>query len=186
MDHRLIQPNDKLELKLSSEMDDTLLKSIQDEYFKKTCVYPLIAILISLSVMALWISEVIPKTFGQSDIYDMVFLILVPLSGGVICLDAVRCIISLQMISGIKNREFRWYAGSMQGLRWRFPGTYTGFMLYYSVDGKYFGQILLNPFYRKGTEVYFLHFPGMSGIASTGGIIVHVNGGAAVSEPQSE
>ena len=55
MDHRLIQPNDKLELKLSSEMDDTLLKSIHDEYFKKTCVYPLIAILISLSVMALWI-----------------------------------------------------------------------------------------------------------------------------------
>ena len=45
----LILTEDMREFKGASELDDSLIKSIRKEYFKKTFVFPVICIFISLA-----------------------------------------------------------------------------------------------------------------------------------------
>ncbi len=50
--------------------------------------------------------------------------------------------------------------------------TVFGWRQYYIVDNEYCSRTFLDPFYRKGTEVYFLYFPGFMNDSYMGGIVV--------------
>jgi hypothetical protein len=43
---------------------------------------------------------------------------------------------------------------------------------YYIVDDEYCSRVCFDPFYFKGTEVYFLYFPGFMRGSYLGGIVV--------------
>ena len=155
----LFLAEDTREFKSASEMDDSTLRGIRKEYFKKTFVYPLIGFLIAIAVAAVCVTGVITALFGSSDLLDTVFLILVPLCGVIVILSEARCILSLITVIKIIRKKFLWYKGVIRGKEWRYPTTFSKSNKYYSVDDKYFALILANPYYKKGTEVYYLYFP---------------------------
>ena len=94
----LFLAEDTREFKSASEMDDSTLRCIRKEYFKKTFVYPLIGFLIAIAVAAVWVTGVITALFGPSDLLDTVFMILVPLCGVIVILSEARCILSLIVV----------------------------------------------------------------------------------------
>ncbi len=73
----LFLTDDMSEFKSASELDDTTIKSIRNEYLKKTFVLPFILVVLA-AVIVLLILQVIPKVFGPSDIYDTLY----PIMGG--------------------------------------------------------------------------------------------------------
>jgi hypothetical protein len=165
----LFLKENKSEFKDASELDDTTIKYIQNEFFKKTFVVPFIVVVISVAVFALWAFEIIPKVFGPSDLYDTVVFILVPLSGAFATTLNIRCIFSLIIVSKIRKKKFLWYLGFIRGKNWRYPVAFSKMHKYYSVDDKYFALLSVNPIYKKGTPVYFLYFPKGANI---GGAVV--------------
>lgn len=74
----LFLTDDMSEFKSASELDDTTIKSIRNEYLKKTFVLPFILVVVLAAVIVLLILQVIPKVFGPSDIYNTVY----PIMGG--------------------------------------------------------------------------------------------------------
>jgi len=187
MDFRLIKPEDRRELKSASEMDDSTIKSIQDEYFKRTFVYSIIGVFIATTVVALWLFGVIkiPRVTGLelSDVISLLLMFLVAFSGGMAGFLIYRCIFALIIASKIKKQLFLWGRGFIRDKEWKYPGTWGRKQIYYSVDDKYFAQVSVNPKYRKGTEVYFLRFPGyLSETSSIGGAVVRINPAAAVND----
>ena len=165
----LFLKEDKSEFKDASELDDTTIKYIQNEFFKKTFVVPFIVVVISVAVFALWAFEIIPKVFGPSDFYDTVVFILLPLSCAFATTLNIRCIFSLIIVSKIRKKKFLWYLGFIRGKNWRYPVAFSKMHKYYSVDDKYFALLSVNPIYKKGTPVYFLYFPKGANI---GGAVV--------------
>ena len=165
----LFLKEDKSEFKDASELDDTTIKYIRNEFFKKTFVVPFIVVVISVAVFALWAFEIIPKVFGSSDFYDTVVFILVPLSCAFATTLIIRCIFSLIIVSKIRKKKFLWYLGFIRGKNWRYPVAFSKMHKYYSVDDKYFALLSVNPIYKKGTPVYFLYFPKDANI---GGAVV--------------
>ena len=93
MGNRLFETEDLRRLKSASEIDDSTLKRIRKEYFKKTFEIPFIGVLIAVAVTALWVTELIPTLFGPSDFYDVAILILVPLCDGCSAFLACSCIL---------------------------------------------------------------------------------------------
>ena len=165
----LFLKEDKSEFKDASELDDTTIKYIRNEFFKKTFVVPFIVVVISVAVFALWAFEIIPKVFGPSDFYDTVVFILVPLSCAFVTTLNIRCIFSLIIVSKIRKKKFLWYLGFIRGKNWRYPVAFSKMHKYYSVDDKYFALLSVNLIYKKGTPVYFLYFPKDANI---GGAVV--------------
>lgn len=73
----LFLTDDMSEFKSASKLDDTTIKSIRNEYLKKTLVLPFILVVVLAAVIVLLILQVIPKVFGY-DIYDTLY----PIMGG--------------------------------------------------------------------------------------------------------
>ena len=168
----LFLTDDMSEFKSASELDDTTIKSIRNEYLKKTLVLPFILVVVLAAVIVLLILQVIPAVFGPSDIYDTVYPIMGGLCGALTIPLISNCIFSLVIASKIKKKKFLWYTGFIRGKNWRYPAKVSYMHKYYSVDEKYFALISLNPVYKKRTPVYFLYFPGLSEHFSIGGIVV--------------
>ena len=180
----LFETEDKREFKSANEMDDTLIKVIQHEYFKRTFVNSFIAIFIGIALVGLYIfdlipqprpmplSEVISTGVSLSDIILTVIMFLVAFCGGMTAYYAGRCIFALTIVSKIKKKKFLWYTGFIQGKEWRYPARFSKAHLYYSIDDKYFAQLFVNPKYKKETPVYFLYFPGLSDTSSIGGAVI--------------
>ena len=165
----LILTEDMSEFKSASELDDTIIKSIRKEFFKKTFVFPFIVSVISPVVGLLMIPGVIPVLNGSSDSYYTVAMIVVPLCGAMATMMSVRWIFSLIILSKIKKYKFLWYTGFIRGKNWRYPVHFAKMHKYYSIDDKYFALFSVNPVYKKLTPVYFFYFPGLSNI---GGAVV--------------
>ena len=165
----LFLKENKSEFKDASELDDTTIKYIQNEFFKKTFVVPFIVVVISVAVFFFFSFEIIPKVFGPSDFYDTVVFILLPLSCAFATTLNIRCIFSLIIVSKIRKKKFLWYLGFIRGKNWRYPVAFSKMHKYYSVDDKYFALLSVNPIYKKGTPVYFLYFPKGANI---GGAVV--------------
>lgn len=166
----LFLTDDMSEFKNSSELDDTIIKSIRNEFFKKTFVFPFVVSIISAVVGFLMLPGVIPVLNG-SDFYYTVAMIVVPLCGAMATMMTVRWIFSLIILSRIKKNKFLWYTGFIRGKNWRYPVHFSKMHKYYSIDDKYFALLSVNPIYKKLTPVYFLYFPGLSK-PSIGGAVV--------------
>ena len=184
MDFTLLKPEDLLELKSADEMDEALLKSIQDEYFKRAVVYSSIKILFCGAFALLHVFGVIPQPpvmplsqllsegLKVSDAILSVLMILAMVCATIAVYQIVRCVNFLMILSKIKKQNFMWSEGTVKGSLLKYPGTWGKMESYYSIDDKYFAGTLFNPKYRKGTEVYFLYFPGFSESLHFGGAVI--------------
>lgn len=184
MDFTLIKPEDLLELKNADEMDETLLKSIQDEYFKGVAVYSFIMFLFAAVFVALYMFDVIPQPpliplskalsdgVTVSDIVLTVLVVLVAVCLTVMVYQIVRCVYFFIVFAKIKKQKFCWGEGVLKGRRMKWPGTWGRKRSYYSVDDRYFAETMFSPRYRKGTEVYFLYFPGFCESFHFGGVVI--------------
>ena len=103
----LFLTEDMREFKGASELDDSLIKSIRKEYFRKTFVLPVICIFISLAIVTLWLFDVIqPQLLAgivSEDIFSIALMLLVAFSGLAASVSTVRCIFSLIIVSKIKK-----------------------------------------------------------------------------------
>lgn len=180
----LFLTEDMREFKGASELDDSLIKSIRKEYFKKTFVLPIICIFISLAIVALWLFDVIqPQLLTgivSEDIFSIALMLLVAFSGLAAGVSTVRCIFSLIIVSKIKKKNFSWYRGFIRGRVSRYPAKISRMQYYYSVDDKYFALVSANPKYKKKTPIYFLYFPGLSDHSAIGGAVVSYEAAARV------
>lgn len=160
------------EFKNARELDSSELKSIRDEYFKRTFVYPLIGIIFAAVVAVLWFAGFIEKLYVFSDVITTVIMLLVAFSIGMSAYLAVRCINSLIFVSKINQQDFYWHVGYIT--RWKSLWIVRFFCkdFYYLIDDKYCSRAVFDPIYRKGTEVYFLYFPGFMKSSYMGGIVV--------------
>ena len=184
MDYTLIKSEDLRELKNASEMDEALLKSIQDEYFKRAVVYSSIKIIFCGAFALLCVFGVIPQPpvmplsqvlsegVKVSDAILSVLMILAAVCATIAVYQIVRCVNFLMILSKIKKQNFMWCEGTVKGRQLKYPGTWGKMESYYSIDDKYFAGTLFNPKYRKGTEVYFLYFPGFSESLHFGGAVI--------------
>lgn len=158
------------EFKKASELDSEEFKNIHDEYFKRMVVYPLIFSFIAAAAFALWPSGVLYKMHERSEVVWTVLMLLVASGGAIAVVLISRCIYSLVIVSKIKKQDFWWHVGHITSRRrlWLGPGIEH----YYIVDDEYCSRACFDPFYFKGTEVYFLHFPGFMRGSYMGGIVV--------------
>ena len=175
MDNLLFEKEDLNELKSVRELDDALVKRIQGEYFKATFVHSCIALIIPAVIMVLWILGVVQMAYGISEFITNALILLVAISITIFFLNIFRCIASLIFVLKINNKNFLWHEGTIIGKTWKYPATFSKKRKYYSIDDKYFAEtFLVNPVYKKGTEVYFLYFPGTSENSTIGGVVVKI------------
>ena len=160
------------EFKNARELDSSELKSIRDEYFKRTFVYSLIGIIFAAVVAVLWFAGFIEKLYVFSDVITTVVILLTAFCITMGAFWTVRCIISLIVISKINEQNFYWHAGYITARRRLWTIKYLRMDYYYIIDDKYCSRAVFDPIYRKGTEVYFLYFPGFMKSSYMGGIVV--------------
>ncbi|MCR4556255.1 MAG: hypothetical protein K5779_00325 [Saccharofermentans sp.] len=158
------------EFKKASELDSDEFKNIHDEFFRRTVVNPLIGIFIAASVFVLWPAGVVRLLLEFSEEVGLVAVSLMGFCGAMIPYFTVRCIFSLTIVSRIKKKAFWWRAGHIT----RKKNLWISFGMehYYIVDDEYCSRSCFDPFYRKGTEVYFLYFPGFMRGSYMGGVVV--------------
>ena len=158
------------EFKKASELDPEEFKNIHDEYFKGTFVYSLVGIFIGAAVFALWPAGIIQMLHEFSEGVEVAAMFLISFGGAMIPYFAVHCIFSLTIVSKINKQDFWWHTGIITHKKklW-IP---LSMKYYYIVDDEYCSQRYFDPFYRKGTEVYFLYFPGFMRSSYLGGIVV--------------
>ena len=118
MDYTLIKSEDLRELKNASEMDEALLKSIQDEYFKRAVVYSSIKIIFCCAFALLCVFGVIPQPSVMplsqvlsegvkvSDAILSVLMILAAVCATIAVYQIVRCVNFLIILSKIKKQNF--------------------------------------------------------------------------------
>ena len=158
------------EFKKASELDSDELKNIHDEYFKRTFEYYLIGILIGAAVFALYPSGLLFKLGEFSEPLSVALMFVVAFGGAMIPFFFVHCIFSLRIASKIKRKDFWWHAGYItQKKKLWIP---LALRFYYIVDDEYCSERDFCPFYRKGTEVYFLYFPEFMKASYMGGVVV--------------
>ena len=160
------------EFKNARELDSSELKSIRDEYFKRTFIYPLIGIIIAAVLFVLWINGVIDKLYVFSEAVTTVIMFLLAFIWGVSAFFFVCCIISLQVVSKINKQNFYWHVGHITRKRMLWIKQCICWEHYYIVDDEYCSRRVFDPIYRKGTEVYFLYFPDFMKYSYMGGIVV--------------
>lgn len=160
------------EFKNARELDSSELKSIRDEYFKRTFVYPLIGIIFSVVVAVLWFAGFIEKLYVFSDVITTVIMLLAASIIGMSAFWTVRCINSLTFVSKINQQDFYWHVGYITRRKSLWIIRFFCRDFYYLIDDKYCSRTVFDPFYRKGTEVYFLYFPGFMKSSYMGGIVV--------------
>ena len=159
------------EFKKSSELDSDEFKNIHDEFFMRTVIHPLIGIFIAAAVFSLWPAGVLYKLHAVSEAAGMVLMLLVSFIGALIPYFIVRCIFSLIIISRINKKDFWWHLGHITR-RKRLWSSFARLDFYYIVDDEYCSRATFDPLYFKGTEVYFLYFPGFMRGSYMGGIVV--------------
>ena len=158
------------DFKKACELDTDELKNIQDEYFKRTFVYPLIGIFISAAFFALWPAGVIYKVNEFSETFMVALMFLAAFGAAMGTYLFFRCIYALTIVSKIKKQDFWWRTGIItRKKRLWIP---LSMRFYYIVDDEYCSQRYFDPFYRKGTEVYFLYFPEFMKGSYMGGVVV--------------
>lgn len=158
------------EFKKACDLDSSEFKNIRDEYFKRIVAIPLIAIFIAVVVFVLWIVGQSQKWYMFSAAIDYTLIILLVLSLGVAIYMIPRCIYGLIIVSKIDKKEFWWHAGRLtRKKRLWIP---FGWNFYYIVDDEYCSRTCFDPIYFKGTEVYFLYFPGFMKNSLIGGVVV--------------
>lgn len=157
------------EFKKAGELDPDEIKNIRDEYLKRTVIYPLIWIVITAPVFVFGLACVLPK-FYESSVAVLAVFFPIMLCGTLSISLAVRCISSLTILSKIKKQDFWWHAGTIT--RKKLLWIPLSRKYYYIVDDEYCSQRYFDPFYRKGTEVYFLYFPNFMKSSYMGGIVV--------------
>ena len=151
------------EFKKAGELDSDEFKDIRDEYFKGTFIYSLIAVMFGAAAAAFAI------IYGYA--IPTVWLILLAICISLAPVFGFRCIVFLILVSKIKKQDFYWHIGRITH-RKRLWLPFFSRVLYYLVDDEYCSRVIFDPFYRKGTEVYFLYFPGFWGSSYIGGIVV--------------
>ena len=158
------------EFKKASELDDGEFENIRSEYFRRTFVYPLIVFFIAAALFVLWLVSRKQNWYVSSDVIKYALLCPVVLIGAMGLYQIPRCINSLVIISKIKKQDFYWHAGRItrRARLW----LVLGWEFYYIVDDEYCSRLIFDPRYRKGTEVYFLHFPDFMRSSYMGGIVV--------------
>ena len=161
------------EFKKASDLDSSELKYIRDEYIKKRIGLSPVAIVISAVLFVLWITGVIQKLYVFSDVITNVIIFLLAFSWATSTYLVVRCIFTLQIVAKINKQDFYWHAGyiTQKKLLW----IALGWERYNIVDDEYCSRTVFDPFYRKGTEVYFIYFPGFMKSSYMGGIVVRKN-----------
>lgn len=160
------------EFKKACELDGGEFENIRSEYFKETFVSPLIGIIIPAAVVVLWISGVLQQFYVFSDVINYAIMFLAALSVTIVCYKIYRCIISLVIISKINKQDFYWHLGHITCRKRLWTVIPFKKDHYYIVDDEYCSRIIFVPRYRKGTEVYFLYFPGSMEGSYIGGVVV--------------
>ena len=158
------------EFKKASDLDSDEFKNIHDEFFRRTVVNPLIGIFIAAAVFALWPAGILQLLQGFPEGVEIAVMFLIAFCGAMIPYFAVRCIFSLTIVSRIKKKAFWWRTGHIT--RKKNLWISFGRERYYIVDDEYCSRSSFDPFYRKGTEVYFLYFPGFMRGSYMGGVVV--------------
>ena len=149
------QSADTTEFGKPHELSEASLKDIDKEYFKGAIVPYLVTTLIT---------GIIGYGGIGISIYNLFEWTVIPIS--LCCAMALygfyRLIMALIYFPKIKKREFLWYAGNITGrkadslIEWG-KKRY----MFYEIDDKYYCTTLTSPaFYKKGTAVYLLYFPG--------------------------
>ncbi len=166
---RLTEP----EFKHAHELDSDELKNIRDEYIKRRIGFAPVGIVIAAVLFVLWITGVIEKLSVFSEVIEGVILFLFAVSWGTSAYLVVRCIFALGIVSHIKKQNFYWHVGYIthKKLLW----TFLKWENYYIVDNEYCSRTDFDPFYKRGTEVYFLYFPAIMKNSYMGGIVVRKN-----------
>ena len=160
------------EFKNAHELDSSELKCIRDEYFKRTFTYTIIGIIVSAMLFVLWINGVIDMLYVFSDVITTVIMLLVAFIWAMSAYLIVRCIIALEVVSKINKQEFYWHVGHITRKRRLWIKHSLMWEHYYIVDDEYCSRRVFDPVYKKGTEVYFLYFPGFKKSSYMGGIVV--------------
>lgn len=160
------------EFKKACELDSGELTNIRNEFFKRTFVYPLIGIIFAAVLFVLWINGIIQMLYVYSDVITTVVMLLVAFCIAMSAYWTVRCIDALIFVSKINKQDFYWRVGHITARRRLWTIKFLRMDFYYIIDDEYCSRTVFDPFYRKGTEVYFLCFPGFWESALIGGIVV--------------
>lgn len=160
------------EFKKASELDSSEYEYIRKRYIRDNVIRNLFGIAFATVVTALWFTDITTKVMEFSEVIGNVLLFVVAFSIAISAYLTARIFMSLAFFPKIYKQDFYCHVGNITRKKYLWSIKYLRKDHYYIIDDEYCSRAALNPYYRKGTEVYFLYFPGFWERSYIGGIVV--------------
>ena len=145
------------EFNSATQLDEWEISEIKREYFMGTFVYSIVAIAISVAMVAV---TFLLFYYEVPVITTLMVIISSFTASGLIPFLIFRSVMALIIFFKINSHVFVWRTGHIDRYdAVRAEGNHRSHYYLYLIDDEYYSSIIASPLYRKGAEVYVLYFP---------------------------